>query len=248
MGADQVQLTNLYLQGGLLAVQILTLVGLVFYVVHTARMAKASAGTVEIMRDTWEGDMRPYIVPSIDGLPSNRVDFVLKNHGRTPAVDVAVEMDPEPAQTQFRMVESILRRKLRYVPPGWERRAIWMLGPDLEDQTTTSFCVRVRYRDTEARDYDEEYQIDLEDVHDNALLGRNPLNDIAHQIMSLEKPLWDVRGALQAPHGLPVRVVSDPRPARRRGDRTGARTAPFRAPSHAPVRHHQPAPWERKRP
>ncbi|MBM3476373.1 MAG: hypothetical protein FJX75_24130 [Armatimonadetes bacterium] len=207
--AEQMQQTGLFLNWVLVVAQVATLVALIAYVYHTAKMAST-------MKATYEAQTRPYVMVYADVLPDCRVDLVIANVGRGPAKDVTVSMTPDPLGLRHDLLKAFLTRGLAWAPPGWETRCVWTTGPNIKDLPDKTFRARVRYLDpTTRREFSEENTIVLEELEPIALRGRKPLHEIAGELSHLRDqlnqgvvvtgpPKTDYSGAL------PVRLKSVP--------------------------------------
>lgn len=104
----------------LVYIQSVTLIALVIYVFKTWQMASATkdaaesaAKTVYEMKTAREAEYRPYVVAYFDILRNNIILLTLKNLGRSQAINVTVEFEPEIEATDKDKIRGILSRSFK---------------------------------------------------------------------------------------------------------------------------------------
>ncbi len=130
-------------------IQCLTLIALIFYVAKTWEMASAtreyakiSEKTLQEMRDARDQEIAPYVIAYFDViLAENRIEFVIKNNGKSMATDILIKFDPlfqaPPTSTGAPTTEELMNRMM---PDG----KILSLPPDHEIRTVISSFLEYR--------------------------------------------------------------------------------------------------------
>lgn len=135
MGNNAIEIAGFIVQTVLLFIQIPTLIALIVYVIKTGEMASATRKSAEIaestlreMRDSRDQEIAPYVVTYFDVIvDKNLIYFVIKNIGKSMAVNVKLEFDPPlPHGKISSNIERVLiNGGIPSLPPSYEIRTIF---------------------------------------------------------------------------------------------------------------------------
>lgn len=138
-----IEIVSLVVQSFLLCIQIPTLVALIVYVIKTWEMASATRASTKIaeqtlqeMKDARDQEIAPYVFAYFDVMVAeNRIDFVIKNVGKSIATDVQIEFDPPlkaslPSLLGAPTTEELMTKlmpdgKIHLIPPEHEIRTVF---------------------------------------------------------------------------------------------------------------------------
>jgi|CXWL01.1.fsa_nt_gi hypothetical protein len=141
MSNSAIDTISLIVQSSLLCIQIPTLIALIVYVIKTWEMASATRESAKIaeqtlqeMRDTRDQEIAPYVIAYFDvKVAEDRIDFVIKNIGKSMATDVQIEFDPPfqapPGLPDAPTTEELMKKlmpggKIPSIPPNHEIRTV----------------------------------------------------------------------------------------------------------------------------
>ncbi|MES9666456.1 hypothetical protein [Bacillus nitratireducens] len=149
-------------QGAVMA--ILTLI----YVGATIFILRANSASVKEMKKTREEENRPYVVAYLDSKTNGVVNFVLKNIGKTMALDTKVEVSPriESPEKMPLSDSNLLNKPIPNIPPQYNYKAFLGMSWDIKDKEKDVYPVykaTVTYKgaNDEKTIYVEEYIMDL---------------------------------------------------------------------------------------
>lgn len=205
-----VDLTVLSVNNILNAVQILTLIALIVYVIKTWQMASAtreyaaiSEKTLQEMRDSRDQESAPYIVTYFD-IPFGQqfIFFVIKNIGKTSAERVKIDINPPLVNSKGINFNNFpfLNDKISIMPPGYEIKTMFDFFPQYveNEDSPMTFDVNVTYYgglNKEPRLAN--YQLDLS-VHDGLLyVNKKSLDDLITEIETINTNLNEIKGKIR---------------------------------------------------
>ncbi|HDR8018748.1 TPA: hypothetical protein QCY65_003031 [Bacillus cereus] len=138
------------------------------YVLATIRILRANAASVEEMKKTREEENRPYVVAYLEFKTNGAVHFILKNIGKTMALDTKVEVSPrvEMPKSMPLSDSNLLTQPIPNIPPQFEYKAFIGMGWDIKDKETDKYPIfkaKVEYKNSNDKSivYVEEYIMDL---------------------------------------------------------------------------------------
>src|SRR4030067_1278439 len=135
MGNNAIEIAGFIVQTVLLFIEIPTRIPRIVYVIKTGEMASATRKSAEIaestlreMRDSRDQEIAPYVVTYFDVIvDKNLIYFVIKNIGKSMAVNVKLEFDPPlPHGKISSNIERVLiNGGIPSLPPSYEIRTIF---------------------------------------------------------------------------------------------------------------------------
>jgi hypothetical protein len=140
-----------------IAVQFLSLIFLIVYVIKTWEMAsatrvaaEATQGSVAEMRETRDQQTAPYIIVYFDvPFGTSLIYLVVKNIGSTIASDVKLDFTPPLSASDGNNIReaSFVKDGIAAMPPGYEIRALFDTGPSYfgNPDLPLKYQVRVTY-------------------------------------------------------------------------------------------------------
>lgn len=198
-------------------VQALATVVLVLITIHYAFQTQRQVGE---MRRTREAESAPYVTASLETPHGDdTVSLVVRNHGRTAARDVRVQIDP-PIANVFEtdhVAPDFLRGPVPFLPPGREMRTeLWSHSHAFDERKglAQSYTARVAWADARSgKRYDETYPLDfsgfrniaysnptsvkqyqvIKDLYYASRDIRDSIGKIARAVEGTEPPLAQVR-------------------------------------------------------
>lgn len=141
---------------------------------------------------------RPYVVVSVElGQTSmQRLDLVVRNVGKRPAVNVRITLDPPPVRAREEEAYAIanmkmLREPIALIAPGQEIRAFYDSATERKDRDDlpSSHKATVAYRDTTGGNWAGEFTLDLEALKGMLFAQIGTVHDLSKSLKEIEKIL-----------------------------------------------------------
>ncbi len=117
-----------FIQYALPVSQIATLVALIIYTATTAKMARTSKASLNLMEKTYNVEFSPFVLVYFDFVRDGfRIDLVVKNTGRAVAEDIKIFFSPRIVNSSGPEIAdiSMLKDGIKSLPPGGEIRTFF---------------------------------------------------------------------------------------------------------------------------
>jgi len=169
----------------------------ILYAYFTYKILLANQAAVRAMREATHLSSRPYV--NIDCFIefAPMVEIVVYNSGKQAAIDVQIEMEPEPLGTILVGTRTLqfIEHPIAYLPP--EKRVIELMGSFTEIEEANpqlAFKGKIAYNDRSGVQYREEFTIDLNHRKHAARLGRP---DIGRELKDISATLENMARDMQ---------------------------------------------------
>lgn len=177
----------------LLAVQMITAVGLLVTIGLSIRSIGISQTALEEMKGTREQEIEPYMAAYFDVVMDNKlggvVYFVIKNEGRTAARNVKLEFDPTlPAvQGNKNLAElNMIKDGIPVIPPNFSIRARFHFLTVIMKHGT-QYRLKMTYQGLHNRTKCDEYNLDLKPFEDLIFENAVGLGEVVDQLQVIGK-------------------------------------------------------------
>lgn len=188
---------------------------------YAKRQWEAAQASIEASRKAEIEASRPYVVVTVEpGVTSlQRMDLVVRNLGKRPAVNVRINLHPRPVRAREEERYAIanmkmLKEPIALIAPGQEIRAFYDTAIERKDRDDlpTSHVATVTYQDTSGSDWKGEFTLDLEALKGVLFAQIETIHDVSKTLKKIEETLG--RSDLLKHGSIEVEAVVEPREQR----------------------------------
>lgn len=156
-----------------------------FYVVFTWEM------TVNMKQDS-ELERRPYIVPDFFIENHNSLVFQIVNYGKTPALNVEIQVNPEIMLfKKKKLSDGMFNKPISIMPPN--RKIKTSIGFSInifqDGSFPTEYNIKIKYQNCRGKFFNDSFKIDFDYMRYEVYVGRKDIHDVASELERINKKL-----------------------------------------------------------
>lgn len=158
-------------------------------------------------QETRDDQSRPYVIADLEPSEAGIVlsDFVVRNIGKTPAMEVQIRLTPSPVRanetTNFPLSQArLISGTLPMIAPGRELRLFFDSMPErYSAKLPMSFEAKITYRNARGKRFDEVAAVDMDSGRGSLQTTIYGIHHAAKALRSIDKKLDTVNRHLKNP-------------------------------------------------